>query len=95
MVLFDRAEAGGYRAPDMGMVRAVDAAHRGDVDATVRHLEALLAGAPLFPVDREFTSNLPPPEILESEPVQALFARIRAERVAVLAQVRAAFPEAP
>ncbi|MEJ2513596.1 MAG: hypothetical protein P8080_02550 [Gammaproteobacteria bacterium] len=93
--LLDRAEASGYRDPNNELVRALDAAHQGDADRTARHLQAVLDADPLSPVITEFTELLPPPEILESQPVQAVFSRVRTERAEVLAQVRSAFPEAP
>ncbi len=93
--LLDRAEASGYRDPGNDLMRALEAAHGNDADAAARHLEASLDSDPLFPVISEFKALLPPQGVLESQAVQALFARVRAERSEVLARVRAAFPEAP
>jgi len=95
LALAERARASGYRDPDLDFVRALDAAHRGDAPAMARHLEVVLAAQPYYSLASSISWAQPPPDVLESPPVQALFERVRAERAEVLAEVRAAFPEAP
>jgi len=95
MMLTERATASGYRDPSMDVMRALEAAHKHDPDGAARYLEKVLNADRMYPVITEFREFLPPVDVLESPPVQVLFERVRAERAEVLAEVRAAFPEAP
>ena len=81
--------------PALDLLRAVDASHRGDAEAAAGHLRRGMQRTddPAYNVLADFEDFLPAPEIVESAPVQALYAELAERRAAALAELQAAYPE--
>ena len=96
MRMVDRSASLGADYPYLDLIRAVDAAYRGDFDAAARSIARGMGDDPVFTIlDASLFDSglLPPPELMESAPFQALLADLMERRAAALAELHAAFPE--
>jgi TolB-like protein/tetratricopeptide (TPR) repeat protein len=95
MVLVERTTALGADYPYLDLIRAVDASHRGDAEAAARFLSHGLIWDPAYNVVEDFEDFLPPAEVVATESIRALYDELASRRAEELAELHAAFPDAP